>query len=220
LNTNRFCYSEKKKIDCHNWISRDLFDFYKNFDWIPLNFFNLKKYFKIIWNINLIHPLILFFENKIRNFIDWNIVEPNRGPVRSELSTVALSFTDMETKYSVWERTRRRRTSLCCVVLHQGITTIFHLSSHLRHPSPVSTSSLSPSCNFPFPFFISSATIWLLLDFIFSALLLRLLLLFCFFVTTCWVQTAPSSDVSFYFGHFSSEMWSSSISISIVCLNA
>jgi hypothetical protein len=76
-------------------------------------------------------------------------------------------------------------------VLHQRITTIIHLSSHLRHPSPVSTSSLSPSCNFPFPFFISSATIWLLLDFIFSALLLRLLLLFCFFVTTCWVQTAP-----------------------------
>jgi hypothetical protein len=47
----------KKNLNCLNWIPQDLFNFYKSLDWIPHDFFIIKKSFKILWNLNPIHPL-------------------------------------------------------------------------------------------------------------------------------------------------------------------
>jgi hypothetical protein len=59
LNTNGFCCL-KKSHDCLNWIPQDLFTIYKSLDSIPLDFFIIKKSFKITWILNSIHP---YWEN-------------------------------------------------------------------------------------------------------------------------------------------------------------
>ena len=61
-NNNGFHCLEKKNHNCLNWIPLDLFRFYKSLDWIPPDSFIRKKSFKILWNLNPIHP---------PKFIEW-----------------------------------------------------------------------------------------------------------------------------------------------------
>jgi hypothetical protein len=206
LNTNKFCYSEKK-IDCHNWISRDLFDFYKNLDWISLNFFNIKKSFKILWNINPIHTPLFYF-------LKYSWTEPGSCPVGVEHCCV-IFYWHGDQILCLRTRRRRRRRLRCTKESPPSFTLAAildtpHRFQHHRYHHLVTFLFLFLFPQLQFGYF------WILS------------FLHCFYGCCCCSVfllllvefRQHQSDVSFYFGHFSSEMWSSSISISIVCLNA